>query len=174
MKKTVIVIALMLALFAGLFVALPVMATPPEEQKIPVRIVWAVDILAFTLENRPSDGLSHRLITIGWKLDLYIGDAVIPIHGTADCTRHVMWAYAKLQMAVYQDEYVISFPTEGGGFEGTAHLTIYDWITTNPPVYNIKIHALFQGTGAFEGQTLNVGVDKGPANLEWEGYLSKP
>ncbi len=173
MKKTVIVTALMLALFAGLFVTLPVMATPPEEQKIPVRIIWAlVPGSSTTLENQPSDGLSHRLITNRWTLQLYIGDSQTPLSGTATCTRYVLYAFSKLQMGVYQDDYVITFPSEAGGFEGRAHLTIYDYVSSTN--YNILIHALFQGTGSFEGQTLNVGVDRGPSNFQWEGYLLKP
>ena len=96
-----------------------------------------------------------------------------PIAGTADCTRHVLYAFAKEpKMGVYQDDYVISFPSLGGGFEGRTHLTLFDYVSASS--YNILAHALFQGTGDCEGQTLNVGVDRGPANLQWEGYLLKP
>jgi len=172
--KKIAVVVLAFALLIMTFVAVPVMAAEPGEQKVPVRIIWApVSGSSKTLEINYSDGLSHRVITNKWTLKFFIGDAVTPILGTADCTRHVLYAFAKEpQMGVYQDEYVISFPSLGGGFEGTAHLMIYDYVSSTN--YNIKVHALFQGTGDCEGQTLNVGVDRGPANLQWEGYLLKP
>ncbi len=173
MKKFAFVV-LAMALLTTAFAAVPVMAAPPGEQKIPVRIVWApVPGSATTIENRPSDSLSHRLITNKWTLQLFIGDAVTPIAGTADCTRHVLYAFAKEpKMGVYQDDYVISFPSLGGGFEGRAHLTLYDYVSASS--YSILAHALFQGTGECKGQTLNVGVERGPSNLQWEGYLLKP
>ena len=173
MKKSVIAITLVFTLFAGLFVTMPVMAAPPGEQKVSVRIVWTpVSGSSSTLENRLTDGVGHRLITNKWTLQLYIGNAQTPLSGTADCTRHVLYAYTKQGRGVYQDDYVIAFASEGGGFEGRAHLEIFDWVSSS--VYNVDAHALFQGTGAFEGQTLNVGVERGPANLEWTGYLLKP
>jgi hypothetical protein len=171
-RKIILFSALVLLMFAAMVA--PVLANPPEEQKVPVRIVWApVSGSSTTLENRPSDGLSHRLITNRWTLQLYIGDSQTPLSGTATCTRHVLYAFLKEpQMGVYQDDYVITFASEGGGFEGRAHLTIYDYVSiTN---YYVFAHALFKGTGAFEGQTLNVGVDRGFMNLQWEGYLLKP
>ena len=171
-KVTAVVFALVL--LTMMFAAVPVMAAKPGEQKVPVRILWApVSGSSATLENRPSDGLSLRLITNKWTLQLFIGDAVTPIAGTADCTRHVLYAFAKEpKMGVYQDDYVISLPSLGGGFEGRTHLTLFDYVSSSN--YNILAHALFQGTGDCEGQTLNVGVDRGPANLQWEGYLLKP
>jgi hypothetical protein len=172
--KKVAVAFLTLALLMTFAAAVPVMAAPPGEQKVPVKIIWApVPGSSNTIENRPSDGLSHRVITNKWTLQLFIGDAVTPVAGTADCTRHVLYAFAKEpQMGVYQDDYVISFPSLGGGFEGRAHFAIYDYVSSTN--YNILVHALFQGTGDCEGQTLNVGVDRGPANLQWEGFLLKP
>lgn len=174
MKSTTIVIALMFFLLAGLFVTLPVMAASPGEQKVPVKIVWApVAGSSKTLEIHYSDGVSHRIITNKWTLQLFIDDNLTPIPGSADCTRHVLYAFGKEpQMGVYHDEYVISFPSLGGGFEGTAHLMLFDYVSSSN--YNIKVHALFQGTGDCVGQTLNVGVDRGFMNLQWEGYLLKP
>ncbi len=171
--KKVAVVALAFALLIMAFAAMPVMAKPPEEQKVPVRITWApVSGSSKTIETNYSDGLSHRVITNKWTLQLFIDDAVTPVVGTADCTRHVLYAFSKLQIGVYQDDYVISFPSLGGGFEGRAHLTLFDYVSASS--YNMMAHALFQGTGDCEGQTLNVGVDRGPANLQWEGYLLKP
>lgn len=172
--RKIAVVVLALALLTMTFAAVPVMAVSPGEQKVPVKIVWApVPGSSTTVENRKVDNLSHRVITNKWTLQLFIGDSVTPIAGTADCTRHVLYAFAKEpQMGVYQDDYVISFPSLGGGFEGRTHLTLFDYVSASS--YNILAHALFQGTGDCEGQTLNVGVDRGPANLQWEGYLLKP
>ncbi len=172
--KKVLGIVLAFALLTMTFAVLPVMAAPLGEQKVSVKLVWApVPGSAVTLENRKVDNLSHRVITNKWTLQLFIGDSVTPIAGTANCTRYVLYAFLKEpQMGVYHDEYVISFPSLGGGFEGTAQFMIYDYVSASN--YNIKVHALFQGTGDCEGQTLNVGVDRGPSNLQWEGYLLKP
>ena len=163
-----------MALLTLTFATVPVIAAPPGKQKVPVRIVWApVAGSSKTIEINYSDSLSHRVVTNKWTLQLFIGYAVTPVAGTADCTRHVLYAFGKEpQMGVYQDDYVISFPSLGGGFEGRAHFQIYDYISSTN--YNILAHALFQGTGDCEGQTLNVGVDRGPSNLQWEGYLLKP
>jgi hypothetical protein len=173
-KGKLILISVIILLMAAPMLV-PVLAAPDNsENKVPVRIIWApVAGSSKTIEINYSDGLSHRIITNKWTLQFFIDDAVTPILGTANCTRHVLYAFGKEpQMGVYQDEYVISFPSLGGGFEGTAHLMIYDYVSSTN--YNIKVHALFQGTGDCEGQTLNVGVDRGPANLQWEGYLLKP
>lgn len=173
--KKIAVVVLALALFMMTFAAVvPVMAAPPGEKKVPVKIIWApVSNSSKTLGINYSDGLSHRVITNKWTLQLFIDDAVTPIAGTANCTRYVLYAFVKEpKMGVYQDDYVISFPSLGGGFEGRTHLTLFDYV--NASNYNILAHALFQGTGDCEGQTLNVGVDRGFMNLQWEGYLLKP
>jgi len=152
----------------------PVLAAPDNSKnKDPVRIIWApVAGSSKTIEINYSDGVSHRIITNKWTLQYFIGDSVTPILGTADCTRNILYAFGKEpQMGVYQDEYVISFPSLAGGFEGTAQFRIYDYVSSTN--YNIQVHALFKGTGDCEGQTLNVGVDRGFMNLQWEGYLLK-
>ncbi len=171
-KVAVFTLALTMLMMSAI---VPVLAAPTTgENKVPVRLVWApVAGSSTTIEIHYSDGLSHRVITNRWNLKLYIGDAVTPIVGTATCTRYVLYAFDKEpQMGVYHDEYVLSFPSLGGGFEGTAQFRIYDFVSSSN--YNIQVHAVFQGTGDCEGQTLNAGVDRGPANLQWEGYLLKP
>ncbi|HLN44399.1 MAG TPA: hypothetical protein VK209_01690 [Candidatus Sulfotelmatobacter sp.] len=81
-------------------------------------------------------------------------------------------AYTKLGMQICNDYYVVSFPIVGGGFEGNSHISLSNYV--NATTYTALVHSLFHGTGAFEGQTLNVGVDRGPAaNMVWEGYLLK-
>ncbi len=106
MKKVAVVI-LALALLTVTFAAVPAFAAPTDSaNKVPVKILWApVPGSATTVENRKVDNLSHRVITNKWTLQLFIGDSVTPIAGTADCTRHVLYAFAKEpQMGVYQDD----------------------------------------------------------------------
>ncbi len=171
--KKVIGAILALAMLTMIF-AVPVLAAPPGENKVSVKIVWApVAGSSKTIEINYSDGLSHRIITNKWTLNLTIGNAVTKIAGTANCTRHVLYAFEKEpEMGVYQDDYVLWFPSINGGFEGRAQFRIYNYV--NSTVYDIQVHAVFRGTGDCKGQTLNVGVDRGPGNLQWEGYLLKP
>ena len=168
-KILVIFVALMaVAMLATPLVAM-VTAEPSQGQKVPVTLQWTATGTT-TLERNDTDGLSHRLLRTTWKVKLFIDGSTTPIEGTAVSIRHVLWAYSKLQMAVYDEYYELSFPT--GGFEGNGHILLTDYAGgTN---YDVRIHALFHGTGAYEGQTLNVGRDKGPASFEWEGYLLKP
>lgn len=171
LKKAAITLALVFALFAGLFVTLPVMADPTNGQKVPVRITWSQVGKAVFGDILYSDGLSHRPITREWTVAIYIDGATTPsVTGTAHSEGLVLWAYTKLEMANYNDYFELSFPN--GGFEGNAHflLTNYDATTKT---YDIRINALFQGTGIYDGQTLNVGRDKGPGSYEWFGYLLK-
>jgi len=173
MNRKLILISVMVLLMVAPMVV-PVLAAPDNSKnKDPVRIIWApVAGSSKTIEINYSDGVSHRIITNKWTLQYFIGDSVTPILGTADCTRNILYAFGKEpQMGVYQDEYVISFPSLAGGFEGTAQFRIYDYVSSTN--YNIQVHALFKGTGDCEGQTLNVGVDRGFMNLQWEGYLLK-
>lgn len=58
LKKAAITLALTLALFAGLFVTLPVMADPTKGQKVPVTIQWTATGTSI-LERLDSYGFSH-------------------------------------------------------------------------------------------------------------------
>ena len=172
-NKKVLIIFVALMAMAALATPLVGMVTaePTEGQKVPVTIQWTPTGTT-TLERNDTDGLSHRLLRTTWNVKLFIDGSATPIDGTAVSIRHVLYAYAKLQMAVYEEYYELTFPTEGGGFEGNGHILLTDYAGgTN---YDVRIHALFHGTGAYEGQTLNVGRDKGPASFVWEGYLLKP
>ncbi len=163
---------LFVALIGLAISATPVLGTPPAEKKVPVTIEFkGIPNTTELLYRLDSDGLSHRVQRQYWTVTLFIDDSTTPILGTAVSERQVLWAYSKLRMAVNNDYYEISFPTEEGGFEGNAHLLLTNYVAGN---YDIQIHALFHGTGDFEGQTLNVGRDKGPAGWVWEGYLLKP
>ena len=94
MKKTILIAALSLLLVAT-FIA-PVLAAPPGEQKVPVRIIWApVTGSSSTIENRPSDSLSHRLITNRWTLQLYIGDSQTPLSRNSNLHKTCTLCFSK-------------------------------------------------------------------------------
>ncbi len=172
MKKiTIAFLGLAATLLMGLFIAVPVIANPADGQKVPVEIKWK-PTGSTLLDRLDSDGLSHRWIRTTWNVELYIDGSLTPITGTAVTERLVLWAFSKLQMAIYNEDYVLSFPTLGGGFEGNAHLVLKDYVSATD--YQMKVHGLFQGTGDLEGQTINAGLDWGPPNYTWQGYLLKP
>ena len=172
MKKSAVVI-LALAL---LITIAPVLAAPPMEKKVPVEVTFTViSSKTIIVENYTTNGnISHRIMNMEWTFSLTIGDSVTPISGTGSVVRDTDYRYSKPGGVdqVVNDDYVISFPTEGGGFEGQSHSIITDYISrTN---YDIRVHVLLHGTGAFKGQTLNAWQSGLGATPLWEGYLLKP
>jgi hypothetical protein len=153
-----------------------VTAEPTDGQKVPVTLKWRNVGPTTVVERRDVNGnVSHRIMIQNWQVNLTIGDAVTPIQGTAVGNRQTLYRYTKPggvdQLAI--DYYVISFPTAGGGFEGNTHITLTDWDSVSR-MYNVHLHALFHGTGGFEGQTLNTWQIGPGTNFVWEGYLLKP
>ena len=173
--KKVAVVVLALALLTMLFAVLPAMAAPPEEKKVPVNVTFKVTLNKL-IENFTTEGnVSHRIYLQNWDVSLTIGDSSTPIKGTAVVDRDTDYRYVKPSVVnqVINDHIVMSFPTEGGGFEGHAQSIITDWDSATR-TYNIRVHVLLQGTDAFEGQTLNA-WQSGPGTTPlWEGYLLKP
>lgn len=175
MKKAVLAITVALMTAALLLTSLVgmVLADPTKGQKVPVEMTFAATG-STTVESTKNNGdITHASYLRNWAVALSIDGATPIIGEIVNSERYVIGAYGKLGMGILHDEYVISFATELGGFEGRAILQITDWVSNTEP-YNMMIHGVFHGTGAFEGQTLNVGVDKGPASLTWTGYLLKP
>ncbi len=173
--KKVAVVVLTLALLTMLFAVLPAMAAAPEEKKVPAKVTFAVTSNKL-VENITTDGnVSHRIYLQNWTVKLFIGDAETPIEGTAIVNRDTDYRYVKPGEVnqVINDQYVISFPTENGGFEGHSHSIITDWVASTR-TYNIRVHVLLHGTGAFEGQTLNAWQNGAGTTPLWEGYLLKP
>ena len=168
-KVTVIVFALA---FLVVSFALPVMAEPTEGQKVAVT-------LKFTPVSGPSGdrwttngGVTQvRDAGLTYTLELTIdGAQPITIMGQSVAERDAMGK--RPEMVLYHEHQVMSFPTEGGGFEGNDLLKLTDFESATE--FTIQAHGVYQGTGAFEGQTLNLWRDKGPANPVWEGFLLKP
>ena len=176
MKKAALVLAV--ALLAIAMLAVPVFAAPPLEKKVPVAMQWKNLGGATTIERRDVDtGISHRIIDQNWGVKLYIDGSTTPLEGTADVTRVTLYRYSKDSMGVDQvvnDDYVVTFASEGGGFVGNVHILVTDYVSASD--FGGMVHALLHGTGSFEGQTINAGVKMSAtaANMLWEGYLSKP
>lgn len=172
MKVTVVALALALLMLTML--AVPVLAAPPVEKKVPVTLKWANVGPTTTVIHDVNGNVSHRIMTQNWKVNITIGDAVTPIQGTAVGERQTLYIYGRKAHGVDQvvnDHYVITLP--GGGFEGNCHILITDWNGTSR-TYNVHLHALFHGTGVYEGQTLNAWQIGPGTTMLWEGYLSKP
>jgi hypothetical protein len=176
LKKAAIAITLTLFLVAGLFVTLPAMAAPSGEQKVPVKLAFSITS-STVIDRWTTDGnISHRLLNQIWSVDLTIGDSLTPIKGTATVVRNTDYRYTKpggIDQLV-NDDYVFSFPTEGGGFVGHSHALLTNYNAGPPATYDVVVHALLQGTGAFKGQTLNAWQNGPGTTFMWEGFVLKP
>lgn len=167
-KSSVIIFALALLLTTF---TLPVMAEPTDGQKVAVT-------LKFTPVGGPSGdrwttngGVTQvRDAGLTFNLELTIDGVATPIIGESFAERDAMGK--RPEMVLYHEHHVMYFPTEGGGFEGYDLLKITDMKSGTE--FTLQAHGVYQGTGAFEGQTLNLWRDKGQSNPVWEGYLLKP
>ncbi|HLN44394.1 MAG TPA: hypothetical protein VK209_01665 [Candidatus Sulfotelmatobacter sp.] len=178
MKKTILMIivaSIALAMSATPLIGM-VIADPAQGQKVPITLIWTQTQLTTIERNDTASGVSHRHIHVWYNIQLTI-DNTATLSGTAFAERDNVvrppqdgFLYGD---RVLRDYYVLSFPSEGGGFEGNAILQLTDY--TSLTVYNAMTHGLFHGTGAFEGQTINAGRDWGPAGqtATWTGYLLK-
>jgi hypothetical protein len=175
LKKTGIVLAFSFALLIGLFVTLPAMASSPGEKRVPVDVSFKVTSNKL-IENFTTQGnVSHRVYLMKWDVNLMIDGSSTPLKGSAEVDRDTDYRYVKPGVVnqVINDHLVITFPTEGGGFIGHAQSIITDWDSATR-TYNIRVHILLQGSGNFEGQTLNA-WQNGPGTTPlWEGYIVKP
>ena len=174
--KKIIVAVLVIALLTVMF-AVPVMAAPPEDKKVPVTMQWTRTANT-QVERRDVDhGQSLRVYHQTWACSLKIGESTTPILGEADVMRYTLYRYSKASTGLDQvvnDDYVLEFASEEGGFVGNVHILLFDYVSMTD--FGGMVHALLHGTGSFEGQTLNVGVKmtSTAADMLWEGYLSKP
>ncbi len=166
-KATIIIFALTLLVISF---ALPVMAEPTQGQKVPVTLKFT-PISGPPGDRRTTDGDVTQVRDAGLKcaLELVI-DGAQPLIGESFATRDAMGK--RPEMVLYHEHQVMTFPTEEGGFEGYDLLKITDMQSATE--FTLQAHGVYQGTGAFEGQTLNLWRTKGPANPVWEGYLLKP
>ena len=172
MKKTVLMI--FVALTAAAMLATPVLAAPTNGQKVPIIIKFISPQTIVKGESWTTNGgvIQRRGYVVGFNVELDV-DGAPAIFGSAVVERDVGMANVpKNEMMLWHEEYVISFPTEGGGFEGTSVEHYTDFVSVSS--YNLEIHFVLHGTGAFEGQTINA-WRTGPAGPEGAtGYLLKP
>jgi hypothetical protein len=171
LKKAILVFSIILLMIAAVIV--PVLAVPTDGQKVPV-------ILKFTPyktvngDKWTTDGniTQRRDYTIYYHLSLSINGAT-PLIGECVAIRDSISAYTKVPgMAVYHEDYVMSFVKDEGGFEGNAMLMMTDYVS--PTNFIMEAHGVFHGTGTFEGQTINAWRVEGLPGIDWTGYLLKP
>ena len=170
-KASVVLLAFVLLI---LFVTVPVMAEPTNGQKVPCTITFTSPHTIATGESHRTNGdvIQRRDYVVGFNVELDVYGAS-PIFGTAVVERDVGMANVPHnEMLLWHEKYVISFPTEEGGFEGTSLEHYSDFVSMSS--YNLDIHFVLRGTGEFEGQTINA-WRTGPAGPGGAtGYLLKP
>ena len=179
-NKKVLGIAVFLMVAAML--ATPVMAVPTKGRKAAITLKFALPPVGGPVEPpKPTGGVLHMHMsqTFNVELEIYGG---LTYFGTATTDRQMLFVPQKNGMnLLMRDDYVLSFPDQQGGFEGNA-MVLLDGVTTEPSLsWEMgKAHALFTGTGAFEGQTINAGSHWAPWEpptppaIVWHGYLLKP
>ena len=175
MKKIAVVVSAF-ALFMLVLAVVPVMAAPTEGQKVEIEMKWTPIMSSIVvLENRLSNDVTHRHVTLTWNVELKIvgGDTYV---GTAFNDRVAVYVPQEDgQNRIFRDYYELSFPSEGGGFKGNAMVFTPGWVAG---VYEgVKTHGVFHGTDNFEGQTINAGAmpwEPYNPSMVWPGYLLKP
>ncbi len=166
-KSSVIIFALALLLISF---ALPVMAAPTDGQKVAVTLKFT-PVGGPPGERWTTNGGVTQVRDAGLTYDIELSiDGGPAIIGNSVAARDAMGK--RPVMVLYHEHHVMWFPTEGGGFEGYDLLKITDMNSASD--FTLQTHGVYQGTGAFEGQTLYLWRDKGPADPVWEGYLLKP
>ncbi len=189
MNKQLLILALSLLMLAAIA---PVMADPTDGQKVPVVQINGAAITTptvcprdgvtypYTGTSNPNDGNITQRRDYGNVLGTnLIIDGGTPLVGISYNNYDRMWQYDRDtgllagSMGIYHYDAIWDYPTAGGGFEGNIFLLLTDYSAGPPVTYNAKMHALLQGYGAFEGQTLQFSYE-GPNPVVWEGYLLKP
>lgn len=171
MKKAAVVVAFVLLM---LFAVVPVVAEPSRGQKVPIVLkLKPVPGSAFPGEVRTTNGnvTQRRDAGLNYTAELSI-DGASPIIGKVVAERGGMAIVSKTGMMLMHETIVLFFPTEGGGFEGNAPCHYTDFVSLTS--YSLDIHAVFHGTGAFEGQTINAWRSGGANSAGFIGYLLKP
>ena len=165
-----------LALIMLLTFVAPVLAAPTNnEQKVPAILKFPVPPKVTILDpgevwTTPGNA-SHRRDTIVNYTFLLIIDGAPPLTGYAITERDGNGIPTKIGMYGYHEYYEFWFPAAGGGFEGRG---LNHGTDVGTPTFNLDIHVVLHGTGAFEGQTLNMWREGPLLPGGWFGYLLKP
>ena len=146
--------------------ATPVFAKPTKGQKEEVSLTWAWTGASGD-PGYPTGNVMHRIFTLYWDFNLTIDDGD-PMPGNAITYRKMLIVQqADRQLRIFVDYYVLELEGYDGTFEGNALLQ-QDYTAGEARV----CHALLQGTGDFEGQTISAQQDWS-STPEWTGYILK-
>ena len=175
MNKKIIRITFML-LTLLIVSTIPVMAKPTNGQKIEVALVFKFPPISSTyvLEDWSTGGVIHNTRLQEWNVELREGNAdalgdILEV-GTAEVVRKTLVVPSAKKVNLI-DYYEITFGD--GGFEGIGKVMLGGFVAGTWE--ESLARGLFQGTGEFEGQTLNVGHPWwSKAGIIWEGYWLKP
>lgn len=162
-NRKVLVIAV--ALMAVAMLATPVMASPAE--KIPVTLAFGAPTSDDPEKIWTTNGDIRQVrgVPTSRNIILYI-PGELPLYGVDTNTWNGQYNL-KTDFAILHYDVVFAF--SGGTFEGILTMKIKDY--SLPPIFwYYSAHLVFQGTGAFQGQTLMLSYE-GPFALEWTGYL---
>ena len=166
-----------LGVFASLvFVAMivtPVLAKPTQGQKVAITLTWTRTL---RIQDPPvfTGVVMHRHVYIEWSVVLEIEDGPT-LTGTGTSIRdNVRMPQKDGDTVVIRDVTELWFPDQQGGFEGRGVIMI-DGLTSPGVWEQAKAHELLQGTGEFEGQTLNAGHhwEEPSGAIVWTGYWLK-
>jgi hypothetical protein len=167
------ILMLLITVLAVAMLVTPVISKPTKGKKVAVTLYFS-NQESEPIEIRETGNVEHRHGHVNWTLMLDFKNGTTLMGEAIDVQRYVLVVpQPNGNKIVFREQYEMWFPSAGGGFEGMANIQM-DGIG-NPPMIG-RAHALLHGTGAFEGQTLNVGhpwaIFSPP--IHWDGYLLKP
>jgi hypothetical protein len=172
LKKKIMSVFVSLLVIALL--ATPVLAKPTKGQKVMVSITWEIIGPIYLSDWKETGNVLHRDVILEWDVTLVIGGGA-PIFGTAITERKLLRVtQGDGELRILNDYNVLMFT--GGTFEGNALLQSH-WLPGGPANVQSRVnHALLQGTGDFDGQTISAKHDWRTHDqpIVWSGYLLKP
>ena len=185
MKKAIVVIAV--ALMVAVMLAVPVLAAPAE--RIPVALTVRTAAAQNTLPEKvwtTDGGIKHEqgiirtvpLESMAGNPPAPVKNVVlkidgVPIYGIIYAVVDVMTNTKTGVMTNHYQKWIITFPVQTGvpvegSFEG-----VHTWSIDTTPTISGQGHAVMQGSGGFEGQTLMLKMEFPPMPVVWNGYLLK-
>ena len=173
MKKKIL--GVFVILFVVAIMEAPVYAVPTQGQKSAITITFAL-IGAGGPPAITTGNVIHRSFTLMWTVELKIDGQTLL--GIATHERKLLRVHKVdgREFRILNDYCVLDFGIVGT-FEGHALLETDRSPTGDPAdTYTKLCRALLQGTGDFEGHTINAKQDwtAQDQTSEWSGYLLKP
>ncbi len=175
MKKTsAVVLALVLLMLGAL--AVPVLAVSPKS--LPALLTIKTSAVQNTLPEKTwttEGGTIHQqgiIRTVAYDavnkwVTLKIGEVtyVGAIHAVVDTMKNTETSL----FINHYHKWTISFPVQTGLAQSGEFVGTNVWTAETNPTY-VQGHAVLQGNGAFEGQTLKIAMEY-PPSMGWYGYL---